>query len=272
MMKAVKSKQGADLKKARRYRGADLRAKRRRSMEQILIFAMSVLASFVMTTTAFGYAIVIMMVLPLIVPATAGSALATAGSAVVLLWSLLRYVRYLERKKILLPALCSVTAAVLGVVYDLRISAKMYELLLGVLLFALSLWFWKFSARVRLPVNPLTGAAAGIISGLCGALFAVNGPPLVLYYNYASQSKESHMASVQTILLIQTAALCAARTAVGAWPEGMGSYLLPLLTGAALGILPGTLLFSCIDTERFKKVIYAVMCAAGIYFAARAVL
>lgn len=241
-------------------------------MEELLIFAASALASFVMTTTAFGYAIVMMMVLPFVMPAEAAAAVATLGSLAVELWATVRYVRVLKWQDILIPAGFSVTAAVLGIVFDLGLSATVYKALLGVFLFGLSLWFWRYSARVKLPVNAWTGTAVGLISGICGALFAVNGPPLVLYYNAASESKERYMASVQTVLLLQSLALCAARTAVGAWPENVGAYLLPLFAGAALGILPGTLLFSCIDAARFKKIIYAAMCAAGLYFAAGAVL
>ena len=240
-------------------------------MTALLVFIISLISGFVITTTGFGYAIVMMAILPMFFTVGMSNALTIVGAMPALMLSLYKCRKNIRIKKIFFPMIFSCTAAVFGLVFDLGISAGLYQVLLGFLMIFLSLWFLRFSERIHIPATPLTGSLLGIISGICGALFAINGPPLVLYYNYASENKEDYIACVQSLLFLQTTVNIITRSICGLWPDGMDACLLPVLAGAALGVIPGKLLFDKIDSVIFKKMIYIFMCFSGAYFIYRGI-
>jgi uncharacterized membrane protein YfcA len=230
----------------------------------------ALLSAFAQTVTGFGFAIVMMALVPLILPHTVAVLLSLMGASALNIWLLWKYRKSVKPRLIFMPALFAALGAVAGVLFGLKTAPALYMRLLGILLFALSVWFVLFENRVHIKANAASGVAAGIFAGVLGALFAVAGPPLVLYYNAVTEDKEVYMASLQASFIAMSAVSIVGRISVGLWPAQMGSYLLPCALGILCGGLPGQRLFHKITAELLKKVIYLFMCAAGIYFAVRA--
>jgi uncharacterized membrane protein YfcA len=232
----------------------------------LIVFIVSLLSSLAQTVTGFGFAIVMMALLPLFAPQTVCVLLSIIGATAMNVWLLWKYRKSVQLPLVLLPAIFAGIGAAVGVLFGLKTAPAIYMRLLGALLLLLSLWFLIFAKRVSMRATPATGAAAGIISGILGAMFAIAGPPLVLYYNAVTEDKDKYMGALQASFIIMSVVSIAGRAAVGLWPQDMPKYLLPCALGIVCGGVPGLLIFKKANTERLKQLIYLFMCVAGIYF------
>lgn len=173
-------------------------------------------------------------------------------------------------KLIILPGIFSALGAIIGLALGLKTTDALFMRLLGLLLVVLSLWFLFFSRRAHIPANCVTGSVAGVFSGVLGAMFAIAGPPLVLYYSTVTDEKEIYMGSLQACLILLSVVSIIGRAVMNLWPSDMASYILPSLLGLICGGLPGLYLYKKVNVRILKQIIYLFMCVAGIYFIAGA--
>lgn len=138
---------------------------------------------------------------------------------------------------------------------------------MGVFLIALAIWLYFFSSRVRIRPILRNAALAGVISGVCGGLFSVSGPPMILYFVSVLEDKEQYMATTQCYFLINNIYLLIVRSLLHLIPSGV---LTPILWGAAglvVGSLLGGRIFQSIDGKKLKSVVYVVMAVSGLWIA-----
>lgn len=236
----------------------------------MIIFAVALVSSFAQTITGFGYAIVMMAILPVFLPGAVCTTISIIGGCGMGIWMLYLNIKYFKLKSIVFVSLFSSLGILAGLLFGAKISSDVYMRILGIFLVVLSAWMWKISKSVKIPANFCTGAAAGTLAGAIGALFAIAGPPLVLYYNASSESKEKYMASLQATLVVHGIVTLTARAAVGLWPPGVWQYLIPLTIGTVVGIIPGKAIYKKLDAAAFQQLIYLFMCLAGIFIAVTA--
>lgn len=233
----------------------------------LIVFAVAFLSGFTQTITGFGYAIIMMAILPFVLPSSLCALISIIGACGNCIWMLYSSWSYFRFKAVILTAFFSAVGILAGLVFGIGLSSAIYMRILGIFLIVLSAWMWKLSSKIKIRVNAWTCAAAGIISGAITALFAVGGPPLVLYYNSASEDKETYMASLQGALIVQFFTILAVRAAMGLWPPETCKYLIPLAAGTFLGVIPGKAVYSRFDSSTFRKFIYLFMCLAGAFMA-----
>ncbi len=234
-------------------------------LNYILVFAIAFMGSAVQTVVGFGFVIFLMALTPLFLPI--GTCLVAAQLSGVFMSGLLVYDKLplLEPKKFLCPAITASAASLLGLLFLTGIDNSLYMKLLGTVLVLLALWMMKFSSLVRIKAGHLSGGIVGTIGGLMGSLFGVSAPPLVLYFNATTDSKDGYVANLQLTLFIQTAVCIIGRMVFGMWPAGAFWYCIPALLGAYLGKIPGKWLYNKLDLKTFKVLVYVFMGLLGVY-------
>jgi uncharacterized membrane protein YfcA len=230
-----------------------------------MVFAVAFLGALTQVATGFGFAIVIMALLPLMIPSDASLFLSLIFGGLMSAWLLWKNRRGIQMRYVLLPGLFSSLGALGGMFFGALSAPSFYMRLLGILLFALSIWFLFFAQRVRIKATFITGAASGILSGVLGAMFSIGGPPLVLYFSAVTEDKELYMGSLQVCFVILSVIAIAGRISLGLWPPQMDVYLVPCAAGVVCGALPGMWLHRKAGAAQLKKMIYFLMCAAGLY-------
>jgi uncharacterized membrane protein YfcA len=236
----------------------------------LIVFCITLLCALTQTITGFGFAIIMMALLPLFAPNTVAVLLSLMGATTINIWLMWKFRKSVKIRLVFLPALFAAFGAMAGVLFGLKTAPSLYLRLLGILLVLLSLWFMFFEKRVHIKASPASGSVAGIISGVLGAMFAMAGPPRVLYYNAVTEDKEIYMGCLQASFLAMSAVSILGRVAVGLWPPDMGTYLIPCALGIVCGVVPGQRLFHKVNAERLKRIIYLFMCVSGVYFAVSA--
>ncbi|HWQ50583.1 MAG TPA: sulfite exporter TauE/SafE family protein [Terriglobales bacterium] len=230
------------------------------------VFAASFAGVVIQCVTGFGYAIVLMAVLPLFVPdltlAVAATGVITFAQSLASVW------RYREgvQWKLLPPCLAAYfVMSFLAIRLAAVSSVDALRRPMGAFLIALAAYFVFFAGKVRIRGGPAQGGAAGAVSGVTGGLFAIGGPPMVVYFLSATGSNAAYMATLQAFFLVTGVYTNAVRLANGLLTRQVFMLALPALAGLVLGMAVGVRLFDRLDPDRLRKLVYAFMAASGLW-------
>ena len=231
-----------------------------------LIFLLSACAAFVQRVSGFGFGIFIMMFLPYIMPsyneAVALSGLLSGSTA---FFILLRNFKNVRWGKIPVVLLFNAFISVFVVSFMATVSGEILRRCLGAVLILLSLYFLIFGGRVRLSFESWwSKALVGIFSGVMGSMFAMPGPPVVLYGVNAISDKKEYMATMQAFWLLFNLVYLFLRSGGGYYTSDTPLCWAVGLAGISLGLLAGAMCFDRISAATFKKVVYLLMILSGM--------
>lgn len=231
----------------------------------ILLFCASLGAAFVQRVSGFGFGIFIMTILPYLLPSygeatTLSGMLALVTSVIIVC----KVYRYLSWKKLLPILLTFLIVSYFSVWFVALASDGVLKKVLGCILILVSVYFFFFSEKLRLRPTLPVQLCMGVISGMMGGLFGMQGPPAVLYFIACTEKKDEYMAMAQTYFLVGNVMMTFYRAQNGfltadvalAWCYGIPAVL--------LGTWLGSLVFSRISVGLLRKIIYAYMAVSGV--------
>ncbi|MDO4191264.1 MAG: sulfite exporter TauE/SafE family protein [Bacteroidales bacterium] len=231
----------------------------------IILFLFAMLASFVQRVSGFGFGIVVMTLLPTLMPsygeATALSGLMAIVTCVITAIKLRRFFCWEILWPLLLTFILSSFCAVhvVGMVQ----SAMLKKILGGVLIF-LSLYFLFLDGKFHIRPTRLMGGLMGVLSGIMGGLFAMQGPPAVIYLVASTKTKESYTALTQWFFLVGNVMLTLFR-----WREGFVTrdvcVLWPIgCLGVLVGLLIGARVYAYISVVWLRRIVYLLLAVSGV--------
>lgn len=224
-------------------------------------------ASFVQRTVGFGFGIFIMTALPFLMPsygeAVTLSGLLSLTSATVVM---VKYIRYVTWKRLLPIFGAFVVMSTLAIFFLDRIEGRMMRMILGIMLILISLYFTFFKEKLQKLIRPTKGwqFGTGAASGVMGGLFAMHGPPVVLYLISSEPDKDHYMGMIQTYAVITNISMLAVRAFNGYVTEVVGMTYLYAMAGLAVGVLLGNWAFKHIPNKLFTYVVYVYIGISGL--------
>ncbi len=231
----------------------------------ILILVLALCAAFVQRTIGFGFGILVMTMLPLLMPsygeATTLSGILAMFTSTVVTIQMRKYITW----KRLLPVLLVFIAVSTAAIFMLPgIDDKAIMVVLGIVLILTSLYFILLSGRIH--IRPTVGSqiGSGILSGLMGGFFAMQGPPAVLYFLSSEKDKEHYLAMISAFLLIGNLGMTIVRGANGFLTRDVGVGVLWGIAGVAAGAVLGAKAFKRIPHKAFNYVVYAYIAFSGV--------
>lgn len=222
-------------------------------------------ASMTQRVCGFGFGIFIMMVLPFIMPsfgeATALSGLLAIFTALV---PALHLVKKVPWKKLIPILLTFIVVSHFGVTLVKHIDSSLLKKILGAVMIIISIYFMFLNGKFTLKPSLGVQVGMGTISGLMGGLFAMQGPPAVIYFIGCTKDKEEYMAITQWYFLIGNSMMTIYRAGHGfltpfvleSWVVGMAGVLIGLLIGAKIYVR--------INADLLRKIIYGFMAFSGL--------
>lgn len=224
-------------------------------------------ASFVQRTTGFGFGIFIMTVLPFLMPSyaeavTLSGILSLTSSTVVML----KYLKYVNWKRILPILAAFLVMSALAVFMLERIEGRTMRIILGLILILLSLYFCFFKERLQKIIKPTSGwqIVSGVISGVMGGLFGMQGPPVVLYLINSEPDKNHYMGMIQTYAVLTNVIMLVTRACNGYFTIAVGTAYLYSITGLVIGVLAGNWAFKRLPDKLFAYIVYAYIGISGL--------
>ena len=135
---------------------------------------------------------------------------------------------------------------------------------MGGFLILVSLYFFFVSGRIHLPPTMPVQIGMGTLSGVLGGLFAMQGPPAVIYFVESCKSKEEYIAATQWYFLIGNAAMSLFRADSGFVTPVVLRCWCFAMPAVLAGMWIGSHIYKRIRLPLLRKVVYAYMALAGL--------
>jgi uncharacterized membrane protein YfcA len=229
-----------------------------------IVIATAFASSVLQNLFGFGYATLVMSVLPYVIPYHQAAAASTMGivllSAVVSLRDR-KHIRY----HIVWPALGGYLITSVGFIFlAVGTSDAALMKLLGFMLIAVSIYmtFWGNSLRIRPTAR--NGFLCGALGGAGAGLFAIGGPPIAIYLLSSLETKEEYRASINFYFLVGNSVGSVVRFASGAVPVQFLGWLPFIFCAMLLGSFTGNRAFKVINELTMRRVIYFFIALSGI--------
>lgn len=231
-----------------------------------LMMVVVFIAAIVQSTSGFGFGIVCMAILPIIIPYKQATVLVLVTCLFLQLITIIRLRHYIRWKLILLPALGAIVCGSLSVRLMLGLSEHVMSIILGLFLWILALYLMLIAPKVQLKShNPWIGLVAGSIGGFMDGMFTIGGPPMVAYFDSIVDEPKIYQASLQTYFLLTTMNVIINNIICGNFTTALIEPACFTLTACLVGTLVGMKILDKISMTGVRKLAYLVMMAAGTY-------
>lgn len=230
----------------------------------IFIAAIAMCGSFIQSVTGFGFGIFSMMFLPYLLMFTEANMLSSILGAFTSIFVVVTMLKYVNWKNIIFPLIGSFTGMFFAVTFIKSQANSTLTLMLGIVLFALSIYFLFFSNKIRIKITWYTGIIAGLLSGIMGGMFAMGGPPAVIYYMQSEKDSKSYIATLSAYFVISNVYGIVVKTCSGFVTSNVLIGLATGIIGMAIGTFIGKTVFKRMNANLLKKAVYGFMAVSGI--------
>lgn len=220
-------------------------------------------ASFVQGLAGFGIGLVSLAFLPFLMSPQHAIVLITLYAAVFIVIIFIPLRRDFTLHGMIELVAGTILATPAGIWLLAVLPPDLLKRLIGlVLLLIVALeWLGLYPERLR---GRGWGFGAGLAAGVLGGAIGTPGPPVILYAAAQDWSPRTVKANIQAFLMINQAVIL-----LGYWWAGLLDREIWRLTWlfaapAVIGLVAGMLLFSRLDRERFRRVVFTVLLVSGL--------
>lgn len=230
-----------------------------------LIFLLTIFAGFIQRVSGFGFGIFVMMFFPYFLPSygqsTALSGLLAGSTAFVIAVRNFKHIQW----GMMLPLLATnLVASFIAIEYMATMSSGVLKRAFGAMFVFIALYFLFFDKKQSVPHNGWTKTLLGTLSGIMGGMFAMPGPPLVLYCISHIKDNIAYIATLQAFSVVLNIFYTFFRARVGFFNENTLLWWAIGVSGAFIGSWLGGRLFPYISGGLLKKIVYSLLLISGI--------
>lgn len=236
-------------------------------MTLLFIFLLALVASFIQRVSGFGFGIFVMMFFPFFLPSYGESVMLSgllAGTTALMIavknW---KYIRWRMMKVVLF---FNVLFSFLATEYMTSLSNETLKKFLGVILILIAFYF-LFSEGKKMKVlmhSKWVQGSIGSISGVMGGMFAMPGPPLVIYCINSLADKREYVSTLQAFSVMCNVFYTLFRAKVGFYSENTLLWWGVGLLGGMIGTSVGARFFNYISNRILRRIVYGLMIVSGI--------
>lgn len=241
-------------------------------MAYLLCFVAGSFGYFLNMICGFGAGIFSMMFLPYVMESTGHAAtLVNILSFLQGIWVCWIYRKKVRWRRIVLPLAAYLVISTLTVYFAKGLSNNIMKLLLGALLFGLSVYFLGLKQHLTIRPTRTNALTAGAIGGVMSALFSIGGPPMSLYYSFVFDDKEEYLGTIQTYFMLTNTYILFLRYRNGLMTPEVFRLSSVAVAGMILGTWLGKKVFDRIPAETVRRLIYIMMAVSGIVMIAETI-
>lgn len=236
---------------------------RQECMTTILFAVIVLLAALLQTTSGFGFALLAMPVVTLVVGVRTAAPLVALTSFTLYAINLLRYRQALNWQ----AASRLAVACALGVPLGIWLVAAVHETLIKGALGGVLLIYGLYALlRPRLPA--LHAAfwvyPAGFVAGVLGGAYNTPGPPVIIYGAIQRWPKDEFRSILQALFLFSSALVIVSHIAAGHLTRLVWLHYAAGLPALLMGVGLGALVDTRLDNERFRRLITLMILLTGV--------
>ena len=240
-----------------------LEATRRALGLPMVIVAIVFLAAVLQSLTGFGFALIVMPLVTLVIDLqTAAPLIALAGLTAYTV-NLVRFRRAVNLQEVARLAVASAAGIPIGIWALVRVDELDINRAMGVILISYAAYALLRPATSRLPAR-WWAYPAGFLAGCLGGAYNTPGPPVVVYGSLQQWPKDEYRAILQTLFFVNGILI------VGS--HALARHMLPqvwalyawVVPALLLGLWAGARLDHRLDQELFRKLVTAMILLLGL--------
>lgn len=234
-------------------------------LNYIMLAIVVFFSSLVQSTSGFGFGIIFMAIMPLILPYKECNVLTLATVLCLQTYTVIKFRRHIDIKMVVIPSIAALIFGSLGVHLMISMSSGLMNFILGIFLWALAFYLIVIAQRVHLNKNPLTGFIAGSLGGFMDGMFAIGGPPMVAYFDSVMTDPIEYQATLQLYFMITTVNVLINNIVCGSLTAKMLFPLSISIISCLIGTTIGMHFTEKVSMKLVRKLAYTVMLIAGAY-------
>ena len=231
-----------------------------------LIFLLTIVASFIQRLSGFGFGIFVMMFFPFFLPSYGESVMLSgllAGSTALMI--AVKNWKYIRWRMMWIVTFFNVLFSFVATEYMRSLSNDVLKQCLGVVLTLIALYFLFGEGRMgRIFKSKPAQITIGSVSGVMGGMFAMPGPPVVLYCISTLEDKKEYVATLQAFSVVFNSFYTIFRFNAGFYSENTWLWWVMGIGGAVIGSLLGSRCFELISNQTLKRIVYVMMIVSGM--------
>ena len=231
-----------------------------------LIFLLTIVASFIQRVSGFGFGIFVMMFFPFFLPSYGESVMLSgllAGSTALMI--AVKNWKYIRWRMMWIVTFFNLLFSFIATEYMLSLSNDVLKQYLGVVLTLIALYFLFGEGRMgRIFKSKPAQITIGSVSGVMGGMFAMPGPPVVLYCISTLEDKKEYVATLQAFSVVFNSFYTIFRFNAGFYSENTWLWWIMGIGGAVIGSLLGSRCFELISNQTLKRIVYVMMIVSGM--------
>ncbi len=234
-------------------------------MTCIFIFLLTIVASFIQRVSGFGFGIFVMMFFPFFLPSYGESVMLSgllAGSTALMI--AIKNRKYIRWKMMWIVTFFNVLFSFIATEYMRSLSNDVLKQCLGVVLILIALYFLFGEGRMgRIFKSKPAQVTIGSVSGVMGGMFAMLGPPLVLYCISTLEDKHEYVTTLQAFSVVFNLFYTIFRFKAGFYSDDTWLWWVIGFGGVIIGSSLGTRCFDVISNRMLKRIVYVIMIVSG---------
>ncbi len=172
-------------------------------LNYLYIVGILLFSSFVQSFSGFGFALLTIPVLSLIIDFPHAVALTALWGLVINLLLLKDLWKHINFKNLKYLYIGSIIGIPIGIIFLLFFEPKLLKLILAIVIILFIVFSLKKNEDVP-KLNNWLSVAAGFFSGFLGGALSTNGPPIIIYLHYFSKTKEQFKASITGFFIVSS--------------------------------------------------------------------
>lgn len=237
-------------------------------MLYLITIVVSFIGALIQGVTGFGASLTIMTFLPYFVElpqAVALSGVIPMVQMAVLVWL---YRRHINARRVVIPTIFYLIGCWLSIKYTLSFDPRVLKLAFGLFLIIISIYFLRFSEKVKVKDTIPVMVSCSFLSGICNGVFGIGGPLMVLYYLAASDSMDEYIANIQCCFLVTDIYCLALRAQEGIFTTDLIGPSIVGIVAILIGQVVAARIVSKIsDEDIIRRCTYVMVGVSGVIMA-----
>jgi uncharacterized membrane protein YfcA len=226
------------------------------------------MASLVQTTIGFGASLIAIPVLTLCVGAERGTPLMAPVSVIISTIVMANEGRHVRFKDTLHFLISTIIGLPVGLWLLKSPHQDLLQILLGVTVAGFALYKLLHPHLIQLKSDRLL-YPFGILAGILGGAFTINGPPLVIYGNLRGWTPRQFRATLQGYFLITAFIISAGHGLSGLWSRELALVFACCLPGMIIAAFLGVRLSRKLPAGKFDKLVFCFLLLTGVVLIAK---
>lgn len=229
----------------------------------LLIVLIALISSFMHGLLGFGYSMIAMSILPLLISLVDSAAIGTIALAVVCTQISFLLRKYINWKKVFGPSVFMIFGKILGIVILMGVSSRILEFLFGIFL----VWYAVTSLQKRslfqIQGTKGQGAVLGFAGGILGGMFNVSGPMASIYYLAICEDTKEYSACLNFTFVPSAYVGILIHILYGNYTPFTMIMSLASVGTVMIGTGIGVCIFKKISVERLRKMTFVYVGCMG---------